>query len=426
MDDPDFDKIISSLNKKDILNKEDILAIKNLHRMPKRLNLENLKTLTIAGLLQLLGKCSATLEDLNLDGTEISGEGLESLLVLQQLEILNLSNCWKLTNTGLLQLLAKCSATLEVLNLHATFISGESLESLPLLKQLEKLDLGYCRNLTNTGLLQLLAKCSATLKDLNLCGTEIYLESLPFLKQLEKVNLNCCGLTNEELLELLAKYSATLKDLSLIDTEISGEGLEGISLLKQLEKLNLEKCNKMTNKGLLELLGKCSATLKDLNLYGTKISGEGLESLPVLKQLEKVNLMFCDNLTNTGLLQLLAKCSATLEDLYLNGTKISGEGLESLPVMEQLKKVNLGSCGNLTNTGLLQLLAKCSATLKVLKLGGNRDEEMGISGEGLERLPRLKQLEELDLEELEVETEPQAPDMQTGTFEQDIFLVYLV
>ena len=87
---------------------------------------------------------------------------------------------------------------------------------------------------------------------------------------------------------------------------------------------------------------------------------------------KKLNLVCCQNLTNTGLLQLLAECSATLEDLYLNATKISGEGLESLPVLEQLKKVNMEWCENLTNTGLLQLLAKCSATLENLNLAGTK------------------------------------------------------
>ena len=112
----DFEKIISSLNKEDILDEEDFLAMKNLHLMPKKLNLKECKTLTNAGLLQLLGKCSATLEDLNLDMTHISGEGLESIPLLEQLEKVNFGNCENLKNAGLLQLLAKCSATLEDLN----------------------------------------------------------------------------------------------------------------------------------------------------------------------------------------------------------------------------------------------------------------------------------------------------------------------
>merc|ERR1719341_464490 len=85
VDDPGFAKIILSLTMEDykslrqcswrlkervelhcknilILtarNKEDILAMKNLHLMPKKLNLENRRNLTDTGLLQLLAKCSA-------------------------------------------------------------------------------------------------------------------------------------------------------------------------------------------------------------------------------------------------------------------------------------------------------------------------------------------------------------------------------
>merc|ERR1719341_2791798 len=249
----DIEKIILSLNKEDILDEEDFLAMKNLHLMPKKLNLKECKTLTNAGLLQLLGKCSATLEDLNLYMTQISGEGLERLPVLKQLETVNLQACFYLTNTGLLQLLSKCSATLKDLNLDMTQISGEGLESIPLLEQLEKVNFGNCENLKNAGLLQLLAKCSAT--------------------------------------------------------------------------------------------------LKDLRLYGTKISGEGLESIPVLKQLEDITLRFCKNLTNTGLLQVLTKCSATLKDLDMCATEINGEILADWIARHapgKLRKLNLGDCRNVS------------------------------------------------------------------------------
>merc|ERR1740128_1175112 len=106
------------------------------------------------------------------------------------------------------------------------------------------------------------------------------------------------------------------------------------------EKLNMENRGNLTNTGLLQLLAKCSATLKDMNLGSTRISGEGLESAPVLKQLETLNLFSCDQLTNTGLLQFLAKCSATLKDMNLRRTGITGEGLDSVPVLKQLEKLN--------------------------------------------------------------------------------------
>merc|ERR1740128_392810 len=198
---------------------------------------------------------------------------------------------------------------------------------------------------------------------------EDILEMKKFHLEPEKLNLGGCDeLTNTSLLQLLAKCSATLKDMNLEGTGISGEGLESVPVLKQLETLNLGGYHgQLTNTGLLQLLAKCSATLEYLDLEGTGISGEGLKSVPALK-LKKLDVSACLNLTNTGLLQLLAKCTATLEHLDLSYTRISGEGLDSVPVLEKLETLDLTNCRNLTKTGLLQLLAKCTATLKSLNL----------------------------------------------------------
>merc|ERR1740128_803216 len=84
-------------------------------------------------------------------------------------------------------------------------------------------------------------------------------------------------------------------------------------------------------------------------MRGTGITGEGLESLPILKQLEKLNLEYCGKLTNTGLLQLLAKCSATLEHLNLWGTGISGEHLADWIARHapgKLRHLDLSCCKN--------------------------------------------------------------------------------
>ena len=56
---------------------------------------------------------------------------------------------------------------------------------------------------------------------------------------------------------------------------------------------------------------------------------------PVLKQLEKLDLCsMVASLTNIGVLQLLAKSSATHADPDLTATNISGEGLEGFPVLQ--------------------------------------------------------------------------------------------
>ena len=176
------------------------------------------------------------------------------------------------------------------------------------------------------------------------------------------------GLTNDteqDYLNVIEKADSQLVALDLADSTFSGEGLVGLDInLPMLEKLDLG-CNPfLTIEGVRELLTRCSATLKDLNLNGTDISGEGLENVPVLK-LEKLNLAF-SKVSNTGLQQLLAKCSATLKDINLSDTDISGESLVSVPVL----KLNKLKMSNLTFTG--------------------------ISREGLENVPSLK-LEKLNL-----------------------------
>ena len=124
------------------------------------------------------------------------------------------------------------------------------------------------------------------------------------------------------------------------------------------EKLNLGWSN-LTNTSLLQLLCKCSATLEDLNLDYTCISGEGLESVPVLK-LKKLGLKDCESLTNTGLLQLLAKCSATLEDLNLSWSKlnISGEILADWIERHapgKLTRLDLRDCTNVSAADLQRI-----------------------------------------------------------------------
>ena len=241
---------------------------------------------------------------LDLYSTSFTGEGLVGQTInLPLLEELDLSSCEDLTMEGLRQLLAKCSATLRKLDLWRTGISGEGLDSIPVLKQLEKLNLGNCWDLTNTGLLQLLAKCSSTLKELNLCRTGI-----------------------------------------------SGEGLDSIPDL-QLEILDLSSNQNMTDTGLLQFLAKCSSTLKDLDLNKTGISGEGLDSVPVLK-LEILRLESCWKLTNEGLLELLAKCSASLEELRLHGSCISGgclaDWIQRNEALGKLRRLGFNSCENVT------------------------------------------------------------------------------
>merc|ERR1740128_1317010 len=185
------------------------------------------------------------------------------------------------THLPLQELLTKCSATLRYLELWMVYFSNEGLDSVPSPKQLEKLHLGIYFNMSNTGTIELLAKCSATLKDLKLNNM-----------------LN-----------------------------FSGEGLESIPDLK-LEILELAENHELRFECFVQLLVKCSATLKHLTLRSPMFYDcEALmESIPVLK-LETLRLEYANWFRDTDLMLLLSRCSANLEELRLHDTYASGETL---------------------------------------------------------------------------------------------------
>jgi len=200
--------------------------------------------------------------------------------------------------------------------------------------------------------------------------------------QLEDLNLSYCkDLTDSGLLELLTNNCDKLKRLNLLETKITGTGLTGIHA-PQLEDLILSSCYYLTDSGLLELLANSCAKLKRLDLTRTKITGTGLTGLHA-PQLEDLNLPGCQDLTDSGLLELLANNFDKLKRLYLSHTKITGTGLTGLHV-PHLEDLNLSHCPDLTDSGLLELLANNCARLKRLDLSGT-----SITSAGLDKVRSL-------------------------------------
>ena len=142
----------------------------------------------------------------------------------------------------------------------------------------------------------------------------------------------------------------------------------------------MSNCKQLTNKGLLQILQLCGSTLRSLVIYNTNITGENLSkykgSLPCL---ENLDMNGCDQLTNKGLLQILQLCGHSLRSLDITRTNITGENLSkykgTLPCLENL---NMRNCRQLTNKGILQILQLCESKLRSLDIGGTN-----ITGENL-------------------------------------------
>ena len=311
--------------------------------------LQTLQLICNRTLNYILEQCGNTLKSLTLENSNITGEILIKYKgTLPCLENLNMNDCGQLTNKGLLQILQLCGSTLRSLDIGFTHITGENLsEYKGTLPCLENLNMSDCNQLTDKGLLQLLQLCGSTLRSLVIGVTNITGEYLPKYKgtlpYLENLNMTFCEqLTNKGLLQILQLCDSKLRSLNIRFTNITGENLsEYKGTLPCLNTLDMSSCEQLTNKGLLQILQLCGSTLRSLDISFTKVTGKKLsEYNGTLPCLENLNMRNCKQLKNKGLLQILQLCGSTLRSLDILGANISGENLseykETLPCLENL------------------------------------------------------------------------------------------
>ncbi|OIV95878.1 hypothetical protein TanjilG_06854 [Lupinus angustifolius] len=136
----------------------------------------------------------------------------------------------------------------------------------------------------------------------------------------------------------------------------------------KLEKLNLIWCSNVTSDGLASLARKCTY-LKSLDLQGCYVRDQGLAAVgQCCKQLEDLNLRFCEGLTDTGLIELAVGVGKSLKSLGVAAcAKITDSSMEAVGS-------HCGSLENLSldsefihNQGILAVAGGCPH-LKVIKL----------------------------------------------------------
>jgi len=237
----------------------------------EELGLSECEKITDEGLLQIFKVCGTTLRSLYLDSTYVTGESLvEYSGTLACLENLN-GIYTQINDTGLLQIFKVCGTTLRSLDLRNTYITGESLvEFSGTLACLENLDLSNCVRITDEGLLQIFKVCGTSLRSLNLGSTHVTGESLVeysgILACLKNLNGRSSRITDRGLLQIFKVCGTTLRSLDLCNTYITGESLvEYSGTLPCLEKLNLQSC-KITDRGLVKILQHFGKTLRYLYL----------------------------------------------------------------------------------------------------------------------------------------------------------------
>lgn len=301
---------------------------------------------------------------------------------IKNLESLNLSGCYNVTDAGLAHGFSLDLPHLKVLDLSlCKQVTDQSIGRIVQnLKNLETLELGGCSNISNTSLL-LIAWGLKRLKRLNLRScwqitdqgighlSGLSKETAEGNMELEYLGLQDCQRLSDESLKHIAQGLTSLKTINLsFCISVTDSGLKFLSKMPKLEELNLRACDNISDIGMAGLAedGGCGVTsldvsfcekigdqalqhisqglyqLKSLSLSSCQITDEGLERLTKMHYLEVLNVGQCSKITDKGL-EMLANELVNLQSIDLYGcTKITPKGIDIIMKLPKLKSVNLG------------------------------------------------------------------------------------
>jgi len=234
------------------------------------------------------------------------------------------------------------------------------------------------------------------------------------LKKLRRLRLTNSGITDvavktiaeafPDLIELDISYNSLLTDAATVD----------IGKLEKLEILGLLYCN-FSDFGILNIVGL--SKLRALDIRGNMRIGDGgmdaLTFLPALRSLKHRS----PAVSNSGIRSLSQ--SPVLSDLEIWDMQITGQAGEHLARMEKLTQLQICRCESFDSTGVLALggLKLTRLTLRNLPIDDSAlevfkelptikllffQELASITDEGMENLSHLKELERLEIVEVDI------------------------
>jgi F-box and leucine-rich repeat protein 14 len=303
----------------------------------------------------------------------------EVVISIPNLESLNLSGCYNLSDVNLTHAFATELPNLKTLDLSlCKQITDSSLGRIAhTTKNLEVLELGGCCNFTNTGLL-LISWGLKKLKVLNLRScwhvsdlgighiAGMSKETAEGNLQLEHLGLQDLQRLSDESLRYISEGLKSLKSVNLsFCVSVSDNGLKSLSSMFELKKINLRSCDNISDIGLSYLSeGACNITELDVS--------------------------FCDRITDQGLSHL-SQGLFHLQTLSLSACRITDDGLYKIAQsLQDLQILNIGQC-NISDKGL-KSIAEQLVNLNEIDLYG-----CGVTQEGLELLEKLPKLKSINL-----------------------------
>lgn len=263
--------------------------------------------------------------------------------------------------------------------------------------QLEHLNISWCQNVDSRGLLRVVQSCSR-LKDLRAGEVKGFndpalLVELFDRNSLERLFVDHCVELDDEALQVLIQG---------VDPEIDPLTERAIVPHRNLRHLDLSRCSQLTDKGVKCLAGNVPSLcglqlsyceeLTDDALVGilestphmTHLNLEELDHLsnstlqnlaksPCASKLQHLNISYCENLGDSGMLQVMKSCPK-LHTVFMDNTRVSDlvltEAAAQIRIRDRINPLAANSppivslhlvvydCQNVTWTGVREVLSR--------------------------------------------------------------------
>nr|CAB3462824.1 unnamed protein product [Digitaria exilis] len=349
-----------------MITKESLLSI---------IKLTNLQVLTLVGcigidddaLSSLEKEYSKSLQVLDMSHCQnVTDVGVSSIVKsIPNLLELNLSYCCptlklegcKFMADGLKAIGSSCVSIRELsLSKSAGVTDTELSFAVSKLKNLLKLDITCCRNITDVSVVSITRSCTSLIS----------------------LRMESCSHVSSGALQLIGKHCSQLEELDLTDSDLDGEGLKALTGCTNLSSLKIGICLRISDEGLTHI-GKSCPKLRDIDLYRCgSISDDGVIQIAQgCPMLESINLSYCTELTDRSLMSL-SKCTK-LNTLEIRGCpRISSAGLSEIAMgCRLLSKLDIKKCCEINDVGMLYL-SQFSHALRQINLSYCSVTDIGL------------------------------------------------